>query len=121
MSETVKIDKLSYGFGLSLAIVSIISGFITIGKELVPAVKEFAIAMSGLVAFDHHWVGHAVIVFVLFLVFGLIFSYGKVFDYLQEKYFLDYRGLTVVVMVGVVIGLALVNGYFFLHTFFGLF
>ena len=121
MSETVKIDKLNYGFGLSLAIVSILSGFITIGKELVPAVKDFAIAMSGLVAFDHHWVGHAVIVFVLFLAFGLFLSYGKVYDFLQAKYTLDYRGLLIVVMIGVVIGLALVNGYFFLHTFFGLF
>ena len=121
MSETVKMDKLNYGFGLSLAIVSVISGFLTIGKELVPAIKDFAVAASGLVTFNHHWVGHAVIVFVLFLVFGLVFSYGKVFDFLQEKYTLDYRGLLIVVMAGVVIGLALVNGYFFLHTFFGLF
>jgi len=121
MSETVKIDKLNYGFGLSLAIVSIINGFITIGKELVPAVKDFAIAVSGLVTFNHHWVGHAVIIFVLFLAFGLIFSQAKVYDYLQEKYNLDYRGLLIVIMVGVIIGLGLVNGYFFLHTFFGLF
>ena len=122
MSETVKIDKLNYGFGLSLAIVSVINGFLTIGKELVPEVfKDFAIAVSKLVAFNHHWVGHAVIIFVLFLVFGLVFSQAKVYDYLQEKYMLDYTRLLYVIMVGVVVGLALVNGYFFLHTFFGLF
>ena len=121
MSETVKIDKLSYGFGLSLAIVSIINGFLTIGKELVPAVKDFAITVSTFVTFNHHWVGHAVIIFVLFLVFGLIFSQAKVYDYLQEKYYLDYRGLLVVITIGVVIGLGLVNGFFFAHTFLGLF
>jgi len=122
MSETVKIDKINYGFGLSLAIVSVINGLLTIGKELVPEVfKDFAIAVSKLVAFNHHWVGHAVIIFALFLVFGLIFSRAKVYDYLQEKYLLDYQRLLYVIMIGVVIGLGLVNGFFFAHTFLGLF
>ena len=121
MSETVKIDKLNYGFGLSLALLSIINGFLTIGKELVPAVKEFAVIVSGFIGFNHHWVGHGVIILVLFFVFGLIFSQAKVYDYLQEKYILDYQGLLIVIMIGVVVGIGLIGGYFFLHTFFGLF
>ncbi|MCK4848330.1 MAG: hypothetical protein KAT16_04835 [Candidatus Heimdallarchaeota archaeon] len=124
MSETVKIDKINYGFGLSLALVAIVNGFITIGKELVPAVKDFAIMVSDIFTvgnISHHWVGHAVIIFVLFLAFGLIFSRAKVYDYLQEKYLLDYQRLLIVLMIGVVVGLGLVNGYFFAHTFLGLF
>ena len=86
MSETVKIDKINYGFGLSLAIVSVINGFLTIGKEVASDIfKEFAIAVSKLVAFDHHWVGHAVIIFVLFLVFGLVFSQGVLLSILLHN------------------------------------
>ncbi len=63
------LDKTTIGFGLSAAVVSVLSTLLTILKEETPSVLA---AMAR--AMGHHWTTHGVIVIVLFIVLGLLFS-----------------------------------------------
>jgi hypothetical protein len=63
------LDKTTIGFGLSAAIVSILSTLLVIFKELTPPFKK---AMAD--AMGHHWTTHGVIVIGLFLVLGFVLA-----------------------------------------------
>lgn len=63
------IDKKTVGFGLSVAIMSILNSLLVIIKEMNPPLKA---AMAK--ALGHHWTTHGVIVLTLFVVLGLLFS-----------------------------------------------
>lgn len=119
MSETTSIDKINFGFGISLAIIAIINGLLTVGKEVVPGVKDIAAAVGSLITINHHWVGHGIIIILLFLILGLVFSQATISDYLIEKFAFDQLRLLILIMICVIIGIGLIGGYFFLHTFLG--
>ncbi len=79
-------DKATIGFGLSAAVVSILSTLLTIWKEETPSVLA---AMAS--AMGHHWTTHGVIVIALFIVLGFVFS-GMV---KAESWGADKLGMTV--------------------------
>jgi len=63
------LDKKTVGFGLSVALMSILNSLLVILKEMNPPLK------AGMAkAFGHHWTTHGIIVLTLFVVLGLIFS-----------------------------------------------
>ncbi len=63
------LDKTTIGFGLSAAVVSILSTLLTIWKEETPSVLA---AMAR--AMGHHWTTHGVVVIALFIILGFVFS-----------------------------------------------
>ncbi len=64
-----KLDKPTIGFGLSVAVVSILNTLLVIFKELTPTFKKAMADATG-----HHWTTHGVIVIGLFIVLGFVFS-----------------------------------------------
>jgi hypothetical protein len=62
------LSKSAVSFGFAVVIASVINALLVIGKETSPAIMRGLWRLSG-----HHWVSHAVIVIVLFVVLGWLF------------------------------------------------
>jgi hypothetical protein len=63
------LDKTTIGFGLSAAVMSILNTLLVVFKELTPPFKAGMASAMG-----HHWTTHGVMVIVLFIVLGFVFS-----------------------------------------------
>lgn len=79
-------DKVTIGFGLSAAVVSIFNTLLVIFKELTPPFKAGMASAMG-----HHWTTHGVIVIGLFILLGFVFS-GMV---KPESWGADKLGMTI--------------------------
>lgn len=119
MSETTSIDKMNFGFGISIAIIAIVNALLTLGKELVPGVKDIATTVGSLIGISHHWVGHGILILLLFIILGFVFSQATISDYFIEKFAFDQTRLLILIVTCTIIGIGLIGGYFFLHTFIG--
>lgn len=97
-----QVDKYTVGFGLSLAIMSLVNAVILLVKELNPSVMA---ALRG--ALGHHWTTHGVIVIVCFLVLGYALSGA----HLESKY--DSRLLWKTILWAVVISAIVTMVFFF--------
>ncbi|MHA1971493.1 MAG: hypothetical protein ACTSW1_00790 [Candidatus Hodarchaeales archaeon] len=117
MSESKNSNNLIIGFGLSLAVLAILNSLLTLGKELVPGVKDFAIAIGSLIGISHHWVGHGVIIIVLFVILGIVFSQTKINEFFVQKFSLDETSILYLVAASVLIGFAIIGGFFFIDAF----
>lgn len=67
MAETVGAS--TSGFGLSYAIISVLSALLVVLKESSEAVHNGLAAITG-----HHWVTHGLLNIIVFLVLGLVLS-----------------------------------------------
>ncbi len=63
------VDKYTVGFGVSLAITSLLNALILVIKETSPPVMAWMRSALG-----HHWITHGVIVILVFVVLGFILS-----------------------------------------------
>jgi uncharacterized membrane protein SirB2 len=92
-----KIDKYSVGFGLSLAITSILNTIILLVKETSASVMNAMKAATG-----HHWITHGMIVIILFVLLGFVFSNMKIETKWDSQRMLRYIVLATIIS-GVVI------------------
>src|SRR5271157_5683077 len=67
--ENSPMDKYVAGFGMSLAVTSVLNAIILIIKE-----KNDAVMSAMKAALGHHWTTHGAIVIIVFFVLGFIFS-----------------------------------------------
>jgi hypothetical protein len=63
------LDKTTIGFGLSTAVMSILSALLVIFKEMTPPFKKAMAETMG-----HHWTTHGVVVLGLFIVLGFVLA-----------------------------------------------
>jgi hypothetical protein len=63
------LSKMTVGFGLSTAVVSIASALLVILKETSPPLKAWMTALT-----SHHWVTHSLFVIIGFILLGFAFS-----------------------------------------------
>jgi hypothetical protein len=105
-SEDQALDKLSVGFGISFLIASIFNGLLIIAKESYAPLKNWMKSLSG-----HHWITHGIIVIVLFIILGYIFSKTE----MDKK--IDANNTSGLVIVGTVLGGLIIVGFFFKHLF----
>lgn len=63
------LDHYTQGFAYSFIIVSIFDGVLTIFKESIKSIHDVLTFV-----FWHHWIGHGVVLLVLFFGLGLLFS-----------------------------------------------
>jgi hypothetical protein len=63
------LDKTTIGFGLSVAVMSILNTLLVIFKEMTPPFKKAMADTMG-----HHWTTHGVVVLGLFLVLGFVLA-----------------------------------------------
>ena len=99
--EDSPMDKYAAGFGMSLAVTSVLNAIILVIKEENDAVMKALKAALG-----HHWTTHGVIVIVLFVVLGFVFSAMRL-----ETRFDSHRILKYIIW-GVIIGGAITAGFF---------
>jgi hypothetical protein len=89
------------GFGLSLIIMLIFNALLVVVKETTGLLKVMA-GMTG-----HHWTTHGIVIVVLFLVLGFIFS-GK-----QPS--LNARGVMKGTIATTIIGYVIIVGFYLIH------
>jgi len=100
----MKIEKYTAGFGLSLIVTSLLNAVILLLKETNEGI------MNGMkAALGHHWTTHGVLVIVLFVVLGFVFSGTK----MGEKW--DSRKLLTCIIWAVIIGGVVIAGFFLPH------
>jgi len=63
------LDKTTIGFGLSVAVMSILNALLVIFKEMTPPFKKAMADTMG-----HHWTTHGVVVLVLFFALGFVLA-----------------------------------------------
>ncbi|HZV36230.1 MAG TPA: hypothetical protein VFB72_16760 [Verrucomicrobiae bacterium] len=102
METTRPSSKYTVPFGLSLALCSVLNGFLVIAKEKSKAVSYCMQKLTG-----HHWITHVLIIFVAFLLFGFLFA-GQ--NSSGSKMML--RKLTNIIVGGVVIGVLTIVGFY---------
>ncbi len=98
------LDKTTIGFGLSVAVTSILNALLLIFKEMTPPFKK---AMAE--AMGHHWTTHGVIVIGLFLVLGFVLA-GAV---KPESWGADKLGKAI--LWSVIFGVGAVGLFYLLH------
>lgn len=99
--ENSRMDKYTAGFGMSLAVTSVLNAIILVIKEENDAVMK---AMKA--ALGHHWTTHGVIVIIVFVVLGFVLSSMK----LETKF--DSHRILKYIIWGVAIGGAVTVGFF---------
>jgi hypothetical protein len=99
--ENSPMDKYTAGFGMSLAITSVLNAIILVIKEENDAVMK---AMKA--ALGHHWTTHGTIVIIVFFVLGFIFSGMR----LETKF--DSHRMLKYIIWGVIIGGVITAGFF---------
>ena len=67
--ENNTLSKYTTSFGLALAVCSLINALLVIAKEKSPAVQSAMQKLTG-----HHWVTHAVIVLIMWVILGFLFA-----------------------------------------------
>ena len=125
MAEQTEMNSYVVGFGLSAVIVAIFNGVLNVAKELViingeKVIKDgFLKPLGGLLVITppHHWVGHGIVVILLFLALGLIFAKTRVNDYFIEKFNLDYNKLSLWILFGIIIGIVIIGLFYAWEAF----
>jgi len=100
--ENSPMDRYTAGFGISLALTSVLNAVILVIKEENDAVMK---AMKA--ALGHHWTTHGVIAIVVFVVLGFVFSS---ITKLETKF--DSHRILKYIIWGVIIGGAVTAGFF---------
>ncbi|PKN51908.1 MAG: hypothetical protein CVU55_09145 [Deltaproteobacteria bacterium HGW-Deltaproteobacteria-13] len=96
--------KYAAGFGISLAVTTLLNAVILVVKELNGSVMG---AMKS--ALGHHWTTHGVLVILVFVVLGFIFSGMKFEDKLDSGKLLRYIVWAVIISVIIIAGFFLPN------------
>ena len=99
--ENSPMDKYTAGFGMSLAITSVVNAIILVIKE-----KNDAVMSAMKAALGHHWTTHGVIVIIIFVVLGFVFSAMRL-----ERKFDSHRMLKYIIW-GVIICSVITAGFF---------
>jgi hypothetical protein len=97
-------NKYSAGFGLSLIVTNLLSAVILLFKELSANVMS---AMKA--ALGHHWTTHGVILIVVFVILGFIFSGMKLGTKWDSQKMLKYIILAVIISGVITAGFFLPN------------
>lgn len=96
--------KYAAGFGLSLVITTLLNAIILVIKETNASVMS---AMKS--ALGHHWTTHGVLVLIVFVVLGFIFSGMKLENKLDSGKMLKYIMWAVIISVIIIAGFFLPN------------
>ena len=100
---TTPLNPVAVGFGVSGAFAIVFNTILTLVKESYPAVNA---AMKA--ALGHHWTTHGVLVVIVFLIFGWIFS--------RANFARTIRGTTlstIIVCSTILSGLGLIGWFLF--------
>lgn len=102
METKTSTNKSTVSFGLSLALCSVLNGFLVIAKEKSKAVADTMQKLTG-----HHWLTHVLVIFVAFIFFGLLFAGMN-----SGESKMPLRRLANIVIGGVVAGVLIVLGFY---------
>lgn len=98
------LSKMTVGFGLSTAVVSVVTSLLLIFKETTPPFKAWMAALT-----SHHWVTHSLFIVLSFIALGYAFSQTN----LQEK--IDGDKLSNYIISAVILSCMLTYGFYAKH------
>lgn len=101
--ETSAASKHTICFGLSLAVCAVLNAALVVAKERSKAFQAWLQRLTG-----HHWVSHAALVMAAFLLIG--WALGRANGGTGPR--LTSKGLTQIVVAGVLLGLLLIVGFY---------
>lgn len=122
MSE-VKMDPYVVGFGLSAAIIAVFNGILNVVKELFVLNGEKILKdgilkpIGGLLGKPHHWIGHGIVILLLFVIIGLVISLTTLHESLEQKLTLTNNKLGIWIFVGTVLGIVIIGLFYFWEAF----
>ena len=96
-----KMDRYTAGFGLSLAVTSLLNAVILLVKETSTSVMNAMKAATG-----HHWTTHSIIVIILFVLLGFVFSSMKI----ETKW--DFQRMLRYIIWATIISVVIIAGFF---------
>lgn len=94
--ENTLMDKYTAGFGISLVVTNFLNAVILLIKE-----KNESVMGAMKAALGHHWTTHGVIIIVVFLVLGFIFSGMKLETKFDSRQMLKYIVWAVIISVAI--------------------
>ncbi len=104
--STTTLNAQTRGFGLSVAIVSVISALLVIVKETNAGLMGFMKTVT-----VHHWVTHGIFDVLLFVALGLLLSKSNS----GQGPAIDDDRLLQVIVGGFLLGCVLVAGFYLIH------
>jgi len=103
MNDT-DLGRNTVGFGLSVAIVSILSALLVVIKET----NQDTVLAIMKAATGHHWVTHGILDVLLFLLFGFMLARANG----GKGISMTGKTLTSIILLSVLVGWAIINGFF---------
>jgi hypothetical protein len=101
--EEKPVSKSTIGFGLSLAICSVVNALLVIAKEKSPALQATMKSITG-----HHWITHSAFIILLFLALGFTLAQVKG----GRGFSLPINCLIRIIVGGIVLAGALIIGFY---------
>lgn len=96
------LGRFNAGFGLALAITSILTALLVVLKETNKGLKEGLKALLG-----HHWTTHGMLTVLVFVILGLLLS--------QRHWQINGRQLAGIILGGTILGSLIITGFFLVH------
>lgn len=103
ISSDTGLSKNAAAYGLSFAIAAIVNAILVIAKESSHAVMSGMKRITG-----HHWTTHSLIVLVLFVVLGWIFSRANG----GKGLCMSARAITRIIAAGAILGFLIIAGFY---------
>ncbi len=97
MKTKTNMNKYALGFGLSLIVTNLLNAFVLIVKEVSVSVMNVMKAALG-----HHWVTHAVLILIVFVILGVIFSIYEVAAKWDSRKMMYYITGSVIISVVII-------------------
>ncbi len=98
---------LAYVSSISFFITALFNAILTIWKEEDKNIYNWLAA-----TFGHHWVGHGIILLVLFIVLTIILSFVIKTEEIDEK---KITIMIALVLLGSILSVLIIGGYFWMH------
>jgi hypothetical protein len=102
-SNNNSVSNLTYSFGWSLALCSVLNALLVVAKEKSPKLQALMKSAAG-----HHWIAHSATIILLFAVFGWVFA-SAAKDRGPNS---TLNSLIKIIFAGLIAGVAIIVGFY---------
>ena len=94
----------AFGASLSYGITALFNAILTVIKETNESVEDF---LKG--TFGHHWIGHGILVLIVFIILTIVFSYAIKVEELDES---KTNIMVYTIFFGTLLSVLIIAGFF---------
>ena len=99
--------SLAFGSTVGFFIASLFNSLLTIWKETDESIGD---ALKN--AFGHHWIGHGILVLIVFIIVTIVMSFVYKVDEIDES---KSKIMTILIIAGSLLTILLIGGFFVAH------